>query len=130
MGLSKDYATALYDWLKDVSGVEVFRQPIEFDEDEEQPNEYITYSSYVGSFATEFMQSITIYSKSTSWAKVMDIVDKLESAITEHGVKVVEDWGIMTIHKGNPFAQDKPDEDSSYRSAYVNLLIKIYQKNV
>lgn len=130
MSLTKNYATTLYEWLKQVSGLEVFRQPIEFDEDEPQPNEYITYSATTGNFATEFLQPITIYSKSTGWARVMDIVDKLEDAITEKGTKVVKDWGIMTIHKGSPFAQDKVDEDSSYRSAYVNLLIKIYQKNV
>ena len=126
----KNYATTLYEWLEEVSRVKVYREPIEFDEDHPAPSEYITYSASVGNFATEFLQPITINSKSTAWTKVMDIVDNLESAITEKGTKVVSDWGIMTIHKGSPFAQDKTDEDSSYRSAYVNLLIKIYQKNV
>lgn len=130
MNLIKNYATTLYNWLRSVAGVDVFREPVQFDEDNPQPNEYITYSANVGNFATEFLQPITIYSKSTGWTKVMEIVDAIESTITEKGVKVVSDWGIITIHKGNPFVQDKADEDSSYRSAYINLSIKIYQKEV
>ena len=130
MNLMKNYATTIYDWLEDVSGVKVYRNPVEYDDEHPLPNEYITYSASAGNFATDFLQPITIYSKSTAWTNVMNIVDTIESAITEKGTKVVSDWGIITIHKGSPFAQDKTDEDSSYRSAYINLLIKIYQKDV
>ena len=76
------------------------------------------------------LQSITIYSKSTGWSRVMDIVDKLETAITEKGVLIKKDWGNMVIEKGSPFYQDKPDEDASIRAGFINLLVTIYQKLV
>lgn len=131
MGLTENYARALYDWLS--TFCEVFREPIlegSFDNDNPKPDEYITYSSLVGSFGNEFTQPITIYSKSTSYAKVMDIVDAIESAVTEHGLKITKDWGYIVIYKGNPFYQDKEDEDDSYRSGYVNFTVTVYQKNV
>lgn len=130
MSLIKNYASTFYDWLKDVSGVEVYREPINFNEDEPAPNEYITYSASVGNFGTNFLQPLTIYSKSTAWTKVMDIAERIEDAVGERGIIVFDDWGIITIEKGDPFYQDKPDEDGSNRAGYVNLLINIYQKKV
>lgn len=130
MGTIRNYATTFYDWLKEASGTEVFREPVLFDEDHPQPEEYITYSADVSNFTQEMIQAVTIYSKSTGWNHVMDIVDKLEETITEHGVLIKKDWGNMVIEKGSPFYQDKPDEDASIRAGYVNFLVTIYQKLV
>ena len=131
MGLTRNYATTLYNWLSGFAPT--FRRPIQegmFDEDNPQPNEYISYSAETGNFNTEFIQAITIYSKSTGYSNLMNIVDDIESAIGEKGVKVSDTWGYMTIYKGDPFYQDKEDEDSSYRAGYINLLIRVYQNNV
>lgn len=131
MGLTRNYATTLYNWLSGFAPT--FRRPIQegmFDEDNPQPNEYISYSAETGNFNTEFIQAITIYSKSTGYNNLMDIVDDIESAIGEKGVKIEDEWGYLTIYKGSPFYQDKEDEDSSYRAGYVNLLVRVYQNNV
>ena len=131
MGVTRNYATTLYNWLSGFAPT--FRRPIQeglFDEDNPQPNEYISYSAETGNFNTEFIQAITIYSKSTGYSNLMDIVDDIESAIGEKGVKVEDEWGYLTIYKGSPFYQDKEDEDSSYRAGYVNLFIRVYQNEV
>lgn len=129
MGLTKNYATTMYNWLSKFAPT--FRSPIlssVFDEQNPQPNEYIEYSSNMDNFNSDFIQAITIYSKSTAYTKVMEIVDKIENTITENGIRVSSDWGYITIYKGSPFYQDKPDEDDTIRAGYVNLLIRVCQK--
>lgn len=129
MGLTKDYATTLYEWLSKFAPT--YRSPVlstVFDENNPKPNEYIEYSANMGNFNSDFIQAITIYSKSTAYTKVMEIVDKIESTITENGIRVSSDWGYITIYKGSPFYQDKPDEDDTIRAGYVNLLIRVCQK--
>lgn len=129
MGLTKDYATTLYEWLNKFAPT--YRSPVlstVFDENNPQPNEYIEYSANMGNFNSDFIQAITIYSKSTAYTKVMEIVDKIESAITENGIRVSGNWGYITIYKGSPFYQDKTDEDDTIRAGYVNLLIRVCQK--
>ena len=129
MGLTNNYATTMYNWLSKFAPT--FRSPIlssVFDEQNPQPNEYIEYSADMGNFNSDFIQAITIYSKSTAYTKVMEIVDNIESTITENGIRVSSDWGYITIYKGSPFYQDKPDEDDTIRAGYVNLLIRVCQK--
>ena len=129
MGLTKNYATTMYNWLSKFAPT--FRSPIlssVFDEQNPQPNEYIEYSANMDNFNSDFIQAITIYSKSTAYTKVMEIVDKIESTITENGIRISSDWGYITIYKGSPFYQDKPDEDDTIRAGYVNLLIRVCQK--
>lgn len=131
MNLTRNYATLLYNWLS--SFAPTFRRPIQegmFDASNPQPNEYITYSANTGNFNTDFIQAITVYSKSTGYNNLMTIVDNIESAIGESGVKISANWGYITIYKGSPFAQDKEDEDSSYRAEYINLIVRVCQYNV
>ena len=131
MGLTRDYSTTLYEWLKQFAPT--FRSPIlssSFDENNPKPNDYIEYSSDVGNFNSEFIQAITIYTKSTGFSKLMDIADNIENAIKEDGIRLQKDWGYITIRKGSPFYQDKPDEDDTIRAGYINLLVRVYQYNV
>ena len=124
----KDYATLLYQWLSTFA--ETYRSPVQFDADNPQPTEYIEYSLVQGNFAEGVIQPITIYTQSTSYKYVMEIVDKIDQAVGESGIKLSGDVGYVWIMKGSPFYQDKPDEDSSIRAGYVNLLIKMYQKGI
>lgn len=131
MGLSKDYATALYEWLSQFAPT--FRSPIlssMFNDENPQPTKYIEYSADLANFNTEFTQAITIYTKSTGYTYLMEIVDEIESAIKENGIRIVKDWGYITIRKGNVFYQDKPDEDDTIRAGYINLLVRVYQFRV
>lgn len=128
MNVTKNYATTLYNWLSTFAPT--FRRPIQegfFGESNPEPSEYITYSADAGRFNTDFIQAITIFSKSTSYTNLMAIVDAIEDAIGEGGIKVEDEWGYITIYKGSPFYQDKEDEDSAYRAGYVNLQIRICQ---
>lgn len=131
MGLTRDYSTTLYEWLSQFAPT--FRSPIlstSFNANNPKPSDYIEYSSDVGNFNSEFIQAITIYTKSTSFSYLMDIVDSIESAIKEDGIRLQKEWGYITIRKGSPFYQDKPDEDDTIRAGYVNLLVRVYQYNV
>lgn len=131
MGLTRDYSTTLYEWLSQFAPT--FRSPIlssSFNENNPKPSDYIEYSSDVGNFNSEFIQAITIYTQSTGFSKLMDIVDDIESTIKEDGIRLAKDWGYITIRKGSPFYQDKPDEDDTIRAGYINLLIRVYQYNV
>lgn len=128
MNFTKNYATTLYDWLSEFATT--YREPIDLDVSNPVDNEYITYSAVTGNFGVEFIQPLTIYSKSTAYTKVMEITDKIDTAIGEKGIVLRDDWGYLKIMKGDPFYQDKTDEDGSIRAGYVNLLLTIYQKNV
>lgn len=131
MGLTRDYATTLYNWLSGF--LPTYRSPITstlFDEENPRPNEYIEYSADIGNFNKEFIQPITIYSQSTSYNNIMNIVDEIEDLIGENGLKISDNWGYIIIYKGTPFYQDKPDEDDNIRAGYVNFLVRICQKNV
>ena len=124
----RNYATLLYDWLGTFATT--YRSPAQFDANNPLPTEYIKYSLVQGNFAEGVIQPITIYSQSTSYKYIMEIVDKIEEEVGESGIKLSGDVGYVWIMKGSPFYQDKPDEDSSVRAGYVNLLIKTYQKGI
>ena len=56
MGLTKNYATTMYNWLSKFAPT--FRSPIlssVFDEKNPQPNEYIEYSADMGNFNSDFI---------------------------------------------------------------------------
>ena len=123
----KNYATTLYNWLSGFAST--YREPVIFDADNPQPNDYITYSASTSGFAEQFIQSISIYTKSTGFTRLMEIADDIQSAVGESGCVIGSDeWGYISIFKGSPFYQDKPEEDESYRAGYINLLVTIYNK--
>ena len=94
----KNYSTTIYNWLTGFAPT--FRSPISegtFDNDNPKPNEYIEYSSSTGNFASSFIQSLTIYSKSTAYTNVMNIADSIESAVGEKGIILRNEWGYLKI---------------------------------
>lgn len=131
MGLIRNYATTMYNWLSKFATT--YRTPVlssMFDSENPKPSEYIEYSADASNFAEQFIQSITIYSQSTAYNYVMDISDKIEQELGESGIVLREDWGYVRIEKGNPFYQDKPDDDDNIHAGYLNFEITIYQYNV
>lgn len=130
VSLTNAYATTLYNWLNKIAPT--YREPLQslLFKNKKKPDEYITYSCSVGNFNTEFIQPISIYSHSTAFTKLGEIVDKIQSDIKECGLKLKDEWGYITIYKGTPFYQDKPEEDENWRAGYINLLVRVYQYDV
>lgn len=93
------------------------------------PDVYINYMSYVGNFARQFIQPLTIYAKGqTSIQDVLDVVNSIQEAIGDGGLLLnYEDMNIF-INKGDPFYQDITDIDETIKAGYVNLLVTIYYK--
>ena len=88
---------------------------------------YLQFSGYYDNFATQFILPVQIYQlNTTSYEGVLQLADKIESAVTEAGI-LISDTGIkIKIEKGSPFYQDKQDEDETVRAGYVNLIITVY----
>ena len=88
---------------------------------------YLQFSGYYDNFATQFIFPVQIYQlNTTSYEGVLQLADKIESAVTEAGILISDADIKIKIEKGSPFYQDKPDEDETVRAGYVNLLITVY----
>ena len=73
---------------------------------------------------------VQIYTlNTTSYERVIKVVDKIEQAVTEAGTLIGDDEIKIKIDKGSPFYQDKQDEDETVRAGYINLIITIYGGN-
>ena len=88
---------------------------------------YLQFSGYYDNFATQFILPVQIYQlNTTSYEGVLQLADKIESAVTEAGILISDADIKIKIEKGSPFYQDKSDEDETVRAGYINLLITIY----
>ena len=57
---------------------------------------------------------------------MLQLADKIESAVTEAGILISDADIKIKIEKGSPFYQDKSDEDETVRAGYINLIITVY----
>lgn len=88
---------------------------------------YLQFSGYYDNFATQFILAVQIYQlNTTSYAGVLQLADKIESAVTEAGILISDADIKIKIEKGSPFYQDKQDEDETVRAGYINLIITVY----
>lgn len=88
---------------------------------------YLQMSGYYDKFATQFILPVQIYQlNTTSYEGVLQLADKIESAVTEAGILISDTDIKIKIEKGSPFYQDKTDEDETVRAGYINLIITIY----
>lgn len=88
---------------------------------------YLQFSGYYDNFATQFIFPVQIYQlNTTSYEGVLQLADKIESAVTEAGILISDEKIKIKIEKGSPFYQDKQDEDETVRAGYINLIITIY----
>lgn len=93
-------------------------------------NKYLQYSGYVDYFAQQFILPVQIYMlNTTSYEQVLQLADKIESAVTEAGVLIGDKDLKIKIMKGSPFYQDKEDEDETVRAGYINLEVTVYGGN-
>lgn len=88
---------------------------------------YLQFSGYYDNFATQFILAVQIYQlNTTSYEGVLQLADKIESAVTEAGILISDEKIKIKIEKGSPFYQDKQDEDETVRAGYINLIITVY----
>lgn len=88
---------------------------------------YLQFSGYYDNFATQFILAVQIYKlNTTSYEGVLQLADKIESAVTEAGILISDADIKIKIEKGSPFYQDKSDEDETVRAGYINLIITVY----
>lgn len=88
---------------------------------------YLQFSGYYDNFATQFILPVQIYQlNTTSYEGVLQLADKIESAVTEAGILISDADIKIKIEKGSPFYQDRTDEDETVRAGYINLLITVY----
>lgn len=88
---------------------------------------YLQFSGYYDNFATQFIFPVQIYQlNTTSYEGVLQLADKIESAVTEAGILISDEKIKIKIEKGSPFYQDKQDEDETVRAGYINLIITVY----
>ena len=88
---------------------------------------YLQFSGYYDNFATQFIMPVQIYQlNTTSYEGVLQLADKIESAVTEAVILISDEKIKIKIEKGSPFYQDKQDEDETVRAGYINLIITVY----
>ena len=88
---------------------------------------YLQFSGYYDNFATQFILPVQIYQlNTTSYEGVLQLADKIESAVTEAGILISDADIKIKIEKGSPFYQDKQDKDETVRAGYINLIITVY----
>ena len=91
---------------------------------------YLQFSGYYDNFATQFILPVQIYQlNTTSYEGVLQLADKIESAVTEAGILISDTDIKIKIEKGSPFYQDKQDEDETVRAGYINLEVTVYGGN-
>lgn len=91
---------------------------------------YLQFSGYYDNFATQFILPVQIYQlNTTSYEGVLQLADKIESAVTEAGILISDEKIKIKIEKGSPFYQDKQDEDETVRAGYINLEVTVYGGN-
>ena len=88
---------------------------------------YIRFDGYFDNFADAFIFPVILYKqKTTSYASVLELADKIESAVGDGGICIGDRGMRVHIEKGSPFYQDRADEDETVRSGYINLQISVY----
>lgn len=118
------FGQRIYEWLSRFH-VDVYRgvQPSGVN----VSNLYLLINGYVDNFANSFVFPVQIYARNTSsFSSVLQIAEDIEDAVGESGVLVIYNDIRFKIEKGSPFYQDRPIENETVRSGYINLEITIY----
>ncbi len=80
---------------------------------------YITYQKVDGE---EFIIGASVWDKSTSWKKVMDITDAIAKRLGEFNyITIPFDGGYYMLYQEEPFYQRMSDEDRTIRRIYLNI---------
>lgn len=88
---------------------------------------YLTYTIADLDNGQSFLQTVRIFTKSSSFKQVLGLSDKLEDIIVNGTRLKLPNGGYAHLSKGNPFVQIVPDENPNIKSALINVEVKIYK---
>lgn len=89
---------------------------------------YISFSYSESEMGVDTMLSLSIWTRSTSYASAYEYADKIDELLGkgEEGILIRGDDIYMKIRRGSPFSQNKSDEDDTIRAVLVNLVVTKY----
>lgn len=82
---------------------------------------YITYSLSVDTFNNTVLNTISIWYRSTSWINVTDKAKEIINTITDGGISIPTDKGIIRMNLGNPIYNRMGDEDGNIKRIRMNI---------
>lgn len=82
---------------------------------------YITYSLSVDTFNNTVLNTINIWYRSTSWINVTDKAKEIINTITDGGISIPTDKGIIRMNLGNPIYNRMGDEDGNIKRIRMNI---------
>ena len=89
---------------------------------------YITYEASTGTFNETVPLVASIWTRSPSWERALQITDSIADKITDGGCiqSSDDDTGVIWIKKGFPFVQRMPDEaeDNMVKRIVLNLEVE------
>jgi len=125
--MTEKYAQILYEWLSQFATTIRGVLPANATE---PSGVFLTYDAVAGNFGENFMQAVSIYEiGATNYENIWEVVDSIENTIRESGIIIRRNDMNITIHKGSPFYQDIGSGSDTAKAGYINLQVKIYQKN-
>lgn len=109
-------STALYSFFADF-GVNAYRGQAE----QSALFPYIVYNVQQTGFNQTLPFGFNVYTQSSSYSALNAILEKVEGKVPESGLIVPIVGGNIILYRGDPFVQDKTDEDPTIKAAYINL---------
>lgn len=92
---------------------------------------YITYTVGRNAYGVDGLQSVRVWTNSTSFSALWGCVDQIEKLIPESGgiLELEDKTGGIFLHRGTPFIQYVAVPDAQYdnlKVAHINLVARTY----
>ena len=85
---------------------------------------YITYEVSTDNFDNQVYLSGSIWSRSKSWATVINISHNVEAAVGYGGQTIGYDNGLIWVKRGAPFSRRMGDPDDSIKRIIINIEVE------
>ena len=82
---------------------------------------YITYSLSVDTFDNTLLNTINLWYRSMSWISVTEKAKEIINTITDGGISIPTDKGIIRMNLGNPIYNRMGDEDRNIKRIKMNI---------
>ena len=87
---------------------------------------YITHEVSTSDFNNPVPLTVTLWDRSTSWAKITEKEMDIYAIIGRGGVVVPYDDGALWITRGLPWSVRLPAEDDSVRKVMINYVVEYF----